>query len=248
MTYRYDPLGRLISALYPVSTGHTHPTCVEYGYDAAGNRTKTSTATGATPPEAPIAINLYASAFKNTATTFDPRSSVPTCGSLTITAVGTPGHGTASIVNNNTEITYTPSSGWTGADSFSYTVSDGANPAQSGTLTVTTAANAIGPTALPAGLIHVFYTQVGHPIAPSWGKDITSSFGSPVGSTTNITSVTPASSGTSSSTATTVSYAYPSQILDGQITDSFTYTVTDAQGNTATSTVNVNFIVSCTNC
>jgi hypothetical protein len=52
--------------------------------------------------------------------------------SLTIQSVGTPANGTTQIVG--TAVRYTPSSGFTGTDTFPYTVSDGA---ATGTATVT---------------------------------------------------------------------------------------------------------------
>ncbi len=44
---------------------------------------------------------------------------------LTVTAVTTPASGTAKVTSNNTRVTYTPQSGYSGADTFDYTVSDG---------------------------------------------------------------------------------------------------------------------------
>ena len=52
---------------------------------------------------------------------------------LTITNVSTPAHGTA--VNNAGVVTYTPSTGYVGTDTFTYTVSDGALTA-TGTITI----------------------------------------------------------------------------------------------------------------
>ena len=44
---------------------------------------------------------------------------------LTITAVSTPVHGTATINQQPTRVTYTPTAGFSGSDSFTYTISDG---------------------------------------------------------------------------------------------------------------------------
>ncbi len=52
---------------------------------------------------------------------------------LTVTAVGTPGNGTAVIVSNT--IVYTPTLNYKGIDSFSYTINDGFN-SDTGTVTV----------------------------------------------------------------------------------------------------------------
>jgi hypothetical protein len=46
--------------------------------------------------------------------------------SLTVTAVGTPEHGTAAIADAGQRITYQAALGYTGVDSFSYTITDGA--------------------------------------------------------------------------------------------------------------------------
>lgn len=55
---------------------------------------------------------------------------------LSITAVGTPANGTTSIVGG-TVVTYTPTSGFTGADSFTYTIGDGNGGVATATVAVT---------------------------------------------------------------------------------------------------------------
>ena len=57
-------------------------------------------------------------------------------GTLTVSAVGPPTHGTASD-NGDGTVTYTPVSGQTGDQTFTYTVTDSAASPQSGTATVT---------------------------------------------------------------------------------------------------------------
>jgi hypothetical protein len=47
---------------------------------------------------------------------------------LVVDSVGTPAHGTASIVSGGGSITYTPNANWNGTDSFTYTVLQSANP------------------------------------------------------------------------------------------------------------------------
>src|SRR5205807_2335148 len=53
---------------------------------------------------------------------------------LTITAVGTPAHGTASIGSG--VILYTPTAGYAGPDSFTYTISDGKGGTASATVSI----------------------------------------------------------------------------------------------------------------
>ena len=60
---------------------------------------------------------------------------------LTITNVSTPAHGT--IVNNGGVVTYTPATGYVGADTFTYTVSDGTLTA-TGTITINVAKSGSG--------------------------------------------------------------------------------------------------------
>jgi Polysaccharide lyase family 8, super-sandwich domain/Polysaccharide lyase family 8, N terminal alpha-helical domain/Polysaccharide lyase family 8, C-terminal beta-sandwich domain/Bacterial Ig domain len=55
---------------------------------------------------------------------------------MTVTAVGSPGHGTAAVVGA-TNVTYTSAGGYTGPDSFSYTVSDGYGNSATQTIAVT---------------------------------------------------------------------------------------------------------------
>lgn len=54
---------------------------------------------------------------------------------LTVTAVGTPAGGTATL-NSDGTVTYTPQSGFTGTDSFPYTITDGQGAEDSATVTV----------------------------------------------------------------------------------------------------------------
>ena len=74
----------------------------------------------------------------DTAVTFDPRSndSDSDGNALTITAVGSPSHGT--VVNNSgTSVTYTPTTDYYGSDSFTYTISDGHGGTATATVAVT---------------------------------------------------------------------------------------------------------------
>src|SRR5262249_32149647 len=55
---------------------------------------------------------------------------------LTVTAVGTPAHGTARINADNT-VTYTPARDYNGTDSFTYTISDGHGGSDTAPVTLT---------------------------------------------------------------------------------------------------------------
>lgn len=73
----------------------------------------------------PIAINDVASLPMNSSITIDVLSNDtdPEGDVLTIASVGTPGHGSATISSG--KVLYTPTLGYSGADSFSYIISDG---------------------------------------------------------------------------------------------------------------------------
>ena len=94
----------------------------------------------------PVAANDVATTATGTAVTISrARQRHPhALGTLTITAVATPAHGTAAISGQS--IVYTPAAGYVGADSFTYTENDGFGGTSTGTvsLTVGTAVSALG--------------------------------------------------------------------------------------------------------
>ena len=75
--------------------------------------------------------------------TFDPRVNDTDPGGLpiSITAVGTPSHGTATFTA--TPVTYTPAANYSGTDSFGYSIVDTAGGTASSTITVTVQAGAL---------------------------------------------------------------------------------------------------------
>ena len=83
----------------------------------------------------PVAVNDTAQVIMNTSIRLNLRAndSDPDGDPLTITAVSTPGNGTATIIESGQAVRYTPNPGYRGADSFTYTVSDG----RGGTATAT---------------------------------------------------------------------------------------------------------------
>ena len=96
------------------------------------------------PNQPPVAVDDQVTAPPSGGLTFDPRvnDSDFDGDALTIISVGPTGHGTVSIGNSATTLTYRPSNGYTGADSFSYTISDG----YGGTATATVSVNVAFPT------------------------------------------------------------------------------------------------------
>jgi LPXTG-motif cell wall-anchored protein len=56
---------------------------------------------------------------------------------LTVTSVGAAAHGTVTVIAGGTGVTYKPTAGYSGPDSFTYTISDGYGGTATGTVSVT---------------------------------------------------------------------------------------------------------------
>jgi len=85
----------------------------------------------------PQAANDAYDVIRNIPATFDPRANDLDNGPLTIIAATTPAHGVAVVAGNGASVTYTPETGYTGADSFSYTVRDTFGNTASATVALT---------------------------------------------------------------------------------------------------------------
>ncbi|MCE9560704.1 MAG: cellulose binding domain-containing protein [Planctomycetes bacterium] len=83
---------------------------------------------------------------------------------ISVTAVGTAAHGTV-VRNTDGTITYTPTTGYTGLDTFTYSISDGRGGTASGSVTVTISATTTTPSSWPA---HVFAPYVDATLWPTY--------------------------------------------------------------------------------
>ena len=107
---------------------------------------------------------------------------------LTVTAVTGPAHGSA-VINANNTVTYTPATGWFGADNFTYTISDGNGGTASATVSITVAQNDL-----------IFKDGFGSCNASAWSGTVgsglsfptTAAYNSNCGMAVNITSNSPA--------------------------------------------------------
>src|SRR5262249_37529116 len=146
--------------------------------------------------------------------------------SLAVTAVTQPAHGSASFTPTNA--TYTPAANYNGPDSFTYSVSDGHGGTATGTVNVNvTAVNhppvAVADSGSTAGDTQVAFNVRGH------DTDVD-------GDSLAVTAVTQPAHGSASFTASGATYT-PAANYNGS--DSFTYTISDGHGGTASAAVSV---------
>jgi hypothetical protein len=219
-TYGYDSLGRL--TLVVIDNGGTNGmTTITYSYDAAGNRTQQVSTTGTDGTPTATADSIVTAI--STPVTFDPRinDTDPNNQTLTITTTGAASHGAVAITGGTT-LTYTPTTSYTGSDSFTYTISNGHNSATA-TVTASVYANpvAVNDSVSTTENAAVTYNPRSNDSDPnSFGLTIVG-VGSPANGIVAIVS------------GTSLTYT-PASNYAG--TDSFTYTISNGHGGTATAT------------
>ncbi len=176
----------------------------------------------------PVAADDTASTAQDTAVTVDVLANDTDADSdtLTVSAVGTASNGT--VVNNTSDVTYTPTTGFTGTDTFTYTVSDGNGGTDTGTVTVTVNLTNSPPTAA----YDYVTTQVDTPVT----VNVLANDTDPDSDTLTIDSVTVPENGTAAISDGSVIYT-PASGYTGS--DSFNYTISDPSGETSTSYVSI---------
>jgi len=146
---------------------------------------------------------------------------------LSITVVGNPPHGTATLTPDGV-ITYTPDPGYAGTDTFFYTICDSANACDTATVTVTVQP---GKNLPPVAIDDVTSTPKNTPVTiVVLGND-----SDPDGDAVAVLSVAPGAHGTTSITPDGRVIYTPDAGYTGP--DSFLVTIIDARGATATSLV-----------
>ncbi len=148
---------------------------------------------------------------------------------LTVTAVSAPTSGGTATLNANGTVTYTPTPGYLGADSFTYTISDGWGGTAIGTVTVEVINN------LAVLLNDSATTNYQTPVTVA----VLANDSDPDGQPLTVASATNGANGTTTVNLNgTITYT-PNAGFSG--TDQFTYTVTDGCGTvTATVIITVN--------
>lgn len=153
-----------LSVNYAPDTNFTGTDTFNYTTTGGSGTTNRATVTITVTPveDAPIAQGDGATLDEDTVVTIDVLANdLDADGdTLTITAVTQPANGTAAIIDNGRNITYTPAPDWYGSETFTYTISDGTSSAN-GTVSITvTPVNdppVIHTTALPDGTVGEAY-------------------------------------------------------------------------------------------
>ena len=144
---------------------------------------------------------------------------------LSIAAVGAPAHGTATI--SGTQVLYTPSRGYVGADSFSYTVSDG----KGGTANATVAVAVVRANRPPVARDDYAVAGYNQPV----DVDVLANDSDPDGDRLTVVSFTqPQFGAVSRGPGGTLTYRAPPNYIGYE---SFTYEVGDGRGGNARATV-----------
>ncbi len=182
----------------------------------------------------------------NTAKQFNPLSNDvdPDGDTLSVTAIASqPSHGSATR-NSGTQVTYTPTSGYSGSDSFTYIASDGHSNTATGTVNITVSAQNQAPTAANDSGSFGSITH-GTPVTPIVTLDPRINDADPDGDSLTIASVTNGSGGNVviNGGGSSLTYTYHAAVLNLSTSDSFTYSISDGQGHTATATVTITIVV-----
>jgi VCBS repeat-containing protein len=160
-----DPVtGEVTGTLPPDASAHGPYTVLVTAVDPAGNQiTIPMVITVANP--APIAADDQATTPVGVPKTLNVvgNDTDPDGDPLVVTAVTQPAHGTV-VINANGTVTYTPSAGYTGPDTFTYSVSDGQGGVDIATVTMNVGGT--NPGAPTAGLMPTQTVVDGAAITP----------------------------------------------------------------------------------
>jgi hypothetical protein len=219
------------SLTYTPALNYNGPDAFTYTiHDFHGNTATASVSLTVTPVnDRPVAVQDNPTTLEDTPVTIAvlANDSDVEGDTLTITGFLQGLHGAATL-NADGTVTYTPALNYNGIDTFVYNLSDGH-----------------GGTA--SGLVRVTLTPVNDPPVANANSattnedtavaiNVTANDSDVDGDTLSVASVTPPAHGTATFTGGTITYT-PAADYNGS--DSFTYTVSDGQGGTATAAVSV---------
>lgn len=213
--------------------GGTANTASNGGSTAFSTATDTASLVVTTPNIAPVAIDDSFTFDEDTPT------ALPVLGNdtdsngdaLVVSAVGSASHGDVSIVGGATQVSYTPNTNYCGADSFDYTVSDGNGGTDTGNVIVDITCINDAPIANDDN-----YSVLEN--ADSSGLAILNNDTDVENDTLELVSVTSPDHGGSAILGSDVIIYTPATDFVG--TETFSYTVSDGHGGSATGNVSIN--------
>jgi hypothetical protein len=216
----------------PTPTGVVGTDTFNYTINDGRGGTATATVTvtiGPPPNRPPIAVDDAAATLSGQPVTINviANDSDPDGDPLTVQSLTAPLLGTAQISNNM--VIYTPAAGVAGTDRFTYTINDGRGGTATATVTVT-----IGPppNRPPIAIDDTAVTAVSTPVT----INVLANDSDPDGDPLTVVSVTQPTSGGVQISNNEVIYQ-PARGFIG--IDTFTYTISDGRGGTATANVTV---------
>jgi DNA/RNA endonuclease G (NUC1) len=204
------------SFTYTISDGH------------GGTATASVSVTINAVNDAPVAVNDSATTDEDTTVNVNVLSNDSDVDgdSLTVSAVTQGTHG--SVTNNGSNVTYSPAANFNGTDSFTYTISDGHGGTATASVSVTINAVNDAPVAVNDSATTDEDTAV--------NVNVLSNDSDVDGDSLTVSGVTQGGHGSVTNNGSNVTYS-PAANFNG--TDSFTYTISDGHGGTATASVSV---------
>ena len=215
---------------YTPAANYNGPDSFTYSISDGNGRTATATVsvTVTAVNDPPTAGADSATTAEDTAVTVNVLSNDSDIegNSLTVTAVTQPAHGSTSFTATNA--TYTPAANYNGPDSFTYSISDGNGGTATATVSVTVTAVNDPPAATADSTTTAEDTAVTVNVLTN-DSDLD-------GDSLTVTAVTQPTHGSATFTSTNATYT-PAANYNGP--DSFTYSISDGHGGTASATVSV---------
>ncbi len=198
----------------------------------AQSNTATESITITAVNHAPVASAGSLSTTVNTAATGTMQGSDQDGNALTFSVVTAPAHGSVSVTNASTgAFRYTPTSNYSGNDSFTFKVSDG--QAQSNTATVSITVTAPATNNPPVASALTLQTELNTPVS-----GLMSGSDADKDALTYSIASNPAKGTVKINSASTGSFTYtPSTGFTG--TDSFTYKVSDGKASSSAATITI---------
>lgn len=182
------------------------------------------------PNQPPVAVDDAGNTTVGTAIALDVLDNDSDPDGDAITIVGTTQPANGLVAFTGTTVTYAPAAGFVGTDSFTYTIDDGRGGSASATVRVTVGA---APNQPPVATPDVAVTPVNSPVV----VDVLANDSDPDGDPLTIIAVTQPANGTVAISGSTLIYT-PNPGFFG-IIDTFTYTIDDGRGGTATTDAGV---------